>query len=321
VTPLVALVGATATGKSALAIALAERFDGEVVACDSTAVYRGIDIGTDKVSARDQRGIPHHLTDLVDPTDVFSAAAYAQAAADAIRDIVARGRLPILAGGTGFYYRALVRGLFPGPPRNDQLRARLDRVADGRGVDALSRWLRRVDPESATRIQPRDQKRLVRALEVYLETGRSLSSHFADTCAPIADLSVRAVGIDLDRSLLLPRVTRRVDTQLSAGVVDEVQHLLAQGVPAGAHALGGLVYRQVVEHLDGVRDLAATRELIIRENMRYARRQVMWFRKEPGVTWIPGPGETLEAVDRASALVDEWRSTWHRPTLAGASAS
>ena len=187
---LVAVVGPTATGKSALALALAQTFDGEVVGCDSTAVYRGVDIGTDKVPVADQRGVPHHLIDLVEPTETYSAARYARDAAAMIREIDGRKRLPILVGGTGFYYRALVRGLFPGPERDDELRARLDRVADRRGVEYLHRWLSSVDPGSALRIQPRDRKRLVRALEVYLLTGRPLTSHFDATASPIADVAV-----------------------------------------------------------------------------------------------------------------------------------
>src|SRR5205814_3283736 len=171
---LVAVLGPTATGKSALALAIAERFGGEIINCDSTAVYRGFDIGTDKVAAADRRGIPHHLIDIVEPSDEYTAAQFARDAAAIVRDIHARGRLPVLAGGTGFYYRALTRGLFPGPGRNAALRGRLESIAEKRGVGFLHRLLRRVDPESAARIQPRDLKRSVRALEVYLLTGRPL---------------------------------------------------------------------------------------------------------------------------------------------------
>src|SRR5262249_22990914 len=160
---MVAVLGATATGKSALALALAARFGGEIVNCDSTAVYRGFDIGTDKPSPADRARIPHHLIDIVDPTAEYTAAEFARDAATAIRAIHARGRLPILAGGTGFYYRALTRGLFPGPGRDPGLRRRLESIAERRGVGFLHRFLRRVDPESAARIQPRDLKRLVRA--------------------------------------------------------------------------------------------------------------------------------------------------------------
>jgi tRNA dimethylallyltransferase len=300
---LVAVVGPTATGKSALGLGLAEAFGGEIVSCDSTAVYRGVDIGTDKLPEQARRGIPHHLIDVVAATETYSAAEYARAASAAVRDILARGRLPILVGGTGFYYRALVRGLFPGPARDDGLRARLDAVAERRGVVSLHRWLTRVDAASARRIQPRDRKRLVRALEVYLLTGRPLTDHFGETTSPIAGTRVLAMGVSMARPALRERVAARVDAQFARGVVAEVQRLIAAGVPASAHAFSGLVYRQVVEMLRSVRDEAATRELIVRENMRYARRQLIWFRKEPNVRWLEGPGESPAALASARDLV------------------
>jgi tRNA dimethylallyltransferase len=296
---LLAVLGPTATGKSALALRLAEALDGEIVSCDSTAVYRGIDIGTDKPSDADRARVPHHLIDVAAPDEVYTAARYAADAAGAIGDILSRGRQPILAGGTGFYFRALARGLFPGPAADAVLRARLERVATRRGVEALHRWLARVDPASGRRILPRDRKRLVRALEVYLLTGRPLTAHFADTASPIAGVEVRAVGLDLPRPRLRERVARRVDAQFARGVVAEVQALHAGGLPLTAHALSGLVYRQVVELLQGVRDEAATRALIVQENMRYARRQLIWFRKEPNVRWLTAAGEADEAFVRA----------------------
>jgi len=305
---LVAVVGPTATGKSALGLALAERFPGEIVACDSTAVYRGIDIGTDKVPPSEQRGVPHHLVNVAGPTETYSAARYARDAATAIRAITAGGRLPILVGGTGFYYRALVRGLFPGPERDDALRARLERVADRRGVEALHRWLVKVDAPSAGRIQPRDRKRLVRALEVYLLTGKSLTSHFEQTVSPIAGTDVLTIGVDMPRPALRARVARRVDQQFDTGVVAEVQRLLDARVPAGAHAFSGLVYRQVMEMLAGVRDERATRDLVVQENMRYARRQLVWFRNEAGVHWLAGPGESESTLASASTLVSDFLS-------------
>lgn len=306
---LVAVVGATATGKSALGLALAEALGGEILACDSTAVYRGLDIGTDKVPAAEQRGIPHHLIDLVGADEVFSAARYGREAAEIARAVCARERLPILVGGTGFYYRALIRGIFPGPSRDDALRARLDRVADRRGVEALHRWLTAVDAESARRIQPRDRKRLVRALEVYLLTGRPLTAHFGDTSSPIADFRVMTIGLTMTREALRPRIERRVDQQFAAGVVDEVRRLLAMGLPASAHALSGLVYRQVMDLLAGVRNEADTRALIVQENLRYARRQAVWFRSEPVTHWIEGPGEGAAAITRAVDLVSRWLDT------------
>ena len=223
-----------------------------------------------------------------------------------MRAITARGHLPVIVGGTGFYYRALVRGLFPGPARHDEMRARLERVAARRGVESLHRWLARIDAESALRIQPRDLKRIVRALEVYLVTGRPLTAHFEATTSPIADYTILPIGLDLPRDVLRPRVAARVDDQFARGVVAEVAALLASGVPVSAHAFSGLVYRQILEMLQGVRDEAATRALIVQENMRYARRQLIWFRKEPNVRWIHGAGETPDVQTNAAAIVEEF---------------
>jgi tRNA dimethylallyltransferase len=283
---------------------LAERLGGEILNCDSTAVYRGFDIGTDKVPPAEQRGIPHHLVDIAEPTDVYTAAQFARDADRVIREVHGRGHVPILVGGTGFYYRALTRGLFPGPGADETLRARLDRVADRKGPERLHRLLRRVDPDSADRIMARDQKRLVRALEVYLSTGRPLTAHFADTRSPVADCEVVAIALRIPPDLTAQRVAIRVERQFVRGIVDEVKGLLARGVPAEARPFGGLVYRQVMEMLRGVRDEAATRALIVQENRRYARRQLIWFRKEPNLIWFDGPGELPDALHRVEeALV------------------
>jgi tRNA dimethylallyltransferase len=299
------VLGPTASGKSALGLALAERHGGEIINCDSTAVYRGFDIGTDKLPVEARRGVSHHLIDIADPTDVYTAAQFARDAAAVIRDVHGRGRLPVLVGGTGFYYRALTRGLFPGPGADDRLRARLDRVAMRRGPERLHRMLARVDPESAARIMPRDQKRLVRALEVYLATGKPLTAHFATTASPIADCRVTAIALRLPPALTAERVARRVDDQFARGIVDEVRGLLARGVPPDARPFGGLVYRQVMEMLRGVRGEAETRALIVQENRRYARRQLIWFRKEPNLRWFDGPGERADTLQRVEAALVE----------------
>ena len=293
---VVAVLGPTATGKSALALAIAERCNGEIINCDSTAVIRGFDIGTDKVPLAERRGVPHHLIDIVDPTAEYTAAQYTRDAAAVIRDIHARGRLPIVAGGTGFYLRALTGGLFPGPGGDAACRARLDAIAARRGVERLHRMLARVDPASAARIQPRDQKRLVRALEVYFLTGRPLTDHFAETTSLIPDATVLAIGVTLPAALIAERVARRVDEQFARGLLDEIRTMLASGVPDDARPFGGLVYRQALEHLRGVRDEAATRALIVQENRRYAKRQLTWFRKEPNLTWFEGPGESAGTI-------------------------
>jgi tRNA dimethylallyltransferase len=295
---VLAVLGPTASGKSALGLALAERYGGEIINCDSTAVYRGFDIGTDKPPVEERRGIPHHLIDIADPTEVYTAAQFAHDAAAAIRDIHARGRVPILVGGTGFYYRALTRGLFPGPGADEALRSRLDRIADKRGVECLHRMLRRVDPASAARIMPRDRKRLVRALEVYFTTGRPLTAHFDETRSLIPDVEVIAIALRLPPELTAGRVARRVDQQFARGILAEVEGLLARGVPPHARPFGGLVYRQVMEMRRGVRGEAETRALIVQENRRYARRQLIWFRKEPNLIWFDGPGERAETQSR-----------------------
>jgi len=306
---VLAVLGPTAAGKSALGLSLAERHNGEIINCDSTAVYRGFDIGTDKMAVEAQRGVPHHLIDIADPTAVYTAAQYARDAATAIRDVHRRGRLPILVGGTGFYYRALTRGLFPGPGADEQLRNRLNRIADAHGAERLHRLLQRADPPSAARIMARDRKRLVRALEVYYTTGRPLTSHFSETISPISDCEVVAVALRLPPALTAERVARRVDEQFARGIVDEVRALLARGVPADARPFGGLVYRQVMEMLRGVRGESETRALIVQENRRYARRQLIWFRKEPNLRWFDGPGEredVLRLVEEALAM-HGWR--------------
>ena len=299
----VAVLGPTASGKSALGLTLAERLGGEIVNCDSTAVYRGLDIGTDKLPLAERRGIPHHLLDVAGPTETYTAARFAADAARAVREIEARGRVPIVVGGTGLYYRALTRGLFPGPARDEALRARLHAIAERRGPGRLHRWLTRTDPASSARIQPRDTQRMVRALEVYLLTGRPLTAHFDDTEKPLPEFQAVPIGLAPERALIAERVARRVDQQFASGIVREIEGLVAAGVPREAHAFSGLVYRQVLEMLAGARDEAATRALIVQENMRYAKRQLIWFRKEPNLRWIPATGERDDTRDAALAHV------------------
>jgi tRNA dimethylallyltransferase len=320
---VLAVLGPTASGKSALGLSLAASFDGEIVNCDSTAVYRGFDIGTDKLTIEERRGFPHHLIDIADPTDTYTAARFALDAERAIREVHARGKLPILVGGTGFYYRALTRGLFPGPGADDCLRERLDRIALRKGPERLHRLLQSVDSDSARRIMPRDRKRLVRALEVYFATGRPLTAHFAATTSRISDCEVVALALKLPAAATAERVARRVEQQFARGIVNEVRGLLARGVPRNARPFGGLVYRQVMAMLSGVRDEQATRALIVQENRRYAHRQLIWFRKEPNLIWFDGPGERPETVQHvrdaltARGLCAPDISTGNRAVLRG----
>src|SRR5206468_3739065 len=222
----------------ALGLAVAECFGGEIVNCDSTAVYRGFDIGTDKLPMAQRRGIPHHLIDIVEPTEEYTAAQFARDASATIRDVLLRGRLPIVVGGTGFYYRALTRGLFPGPAADERMRTRLEAAADRRGTAFLHRMLQRLDPPSAARIHSGDRKRMIRALEVFFLTGRPLTQHFADTRSPIEGMQVIPIALRIPAALTAERVARRVDKQFERGLLDEIRGLLARGVPESARPFG-----------------------------------------------------------------------------------
>jgi tRNA dimethylallyltransferase len=300
---IVAIVGPTASGKSGLGLALAQTLGGEIVACDSTAVYRGFDIGTDKVPPSEQCGIPHHMVDIAEPARDYTAADYARDAMQVIRGIHGRGRLPVLVGGTGFYYRALARGLFPGPGRHDVIRGRLEALAARHGAGRLHRLLGHIDPPSAARIQPRDVMRVVRALEVYYQSGRTLTDHFADTRAPLDGWNIIAIAVRPPWEEIADRISRRVDLQFARGIEDEVRSLLAGGVPASARPFTGYVYRRVLELVRGERDRASARELIVRENRHYARRQLIWFRKEPNLVWIQRAGDREDSVHEAGRVI------------------
>jgi tRNA dimethylallyltransferase len=250
----------------------------------------------------ERRGIPHHLIDVAEPTEVYTAARYVSDARGAVDAIYARGNWPIIVGGTGLYYRALVRGLFPGPGADEALRLRLEQIAERRGVEFLHRMVARVDPPSGQRILLRDRKRLIRALEVYFVTGKPLTEHFASTVSPLAGYETLSVGLSLTMELIVERVARRVEAQFSHGLLDEIRGLLARGVPETARPFGGLVYRQVLDYLHGVRNEAETRELIVRENRHYARRQLIWFRKEPNLIWLQTSGEKPETLAAVEAL-------------------
>ena len=240
---------------------------------------------------------------MVEPTESYTAARFAHDASEAVGEIYRRGKWPILVGGTGLYYRALTRGLFPGPAADSELRGRLDAIADRRGVHRLHRMLARVDPDSARRILPRDRKRMVRALEVYFLTGTPLTDHFAATVSPLADHRVVPVVLSPPMSVIAERVKKRVDAQFEQGLMEEIRELLASGVPESARPFGGLVYRQALELLHGVRGEAETRELITRENRHYARRQLIWFRKEPNLVWLQTSGEDPDTLTAVEALL------------------
>jgi tRNA dimethylallyltransferase len=282
---LIAVVGPTASGKSALALRLAEGLGGEVVSCDSLQVYRGLDIGSAKAGAEERRRVRHHLLDVVDPDQHFSAADYARAARAALDEIAGRGALPVVAGGTGLYLRALLGGLFEGPSRDPVLRHRLEGLAQRFGDARLHRLLARVDPPAAARTAPRDRVRVVRALEVYWTSGRTISEHQAAPLQPLQGYDVRLIGLSPPRDALLQAVERRVDQMLASGLLDEVRALLSRH-PEGLRPLQAIGYRQAVAVVHGEMDLAQAQRDMVKDTMRYAKRQMTWFRHQATVDWF-----------------------------------
>ncbi len=277
--PAVAILGPTASGKSALALDLAERLGGEILCCDSMQVYRGMDIGTAKATPTERAAVPHHLLDLVAPDEQFHAAAWAKAASTLIQDAEARERLPIVVGGTGLYYRALVRGLFEAPRPDPAIRARHQEEAGRQGVPALHERLRVIDPEAAAKILPGDLVRISRALEVYEQTGVTISEQRRKKAVPPAPVRLFSVLLEFDMDTLRVRIAARVDHMMSAGFLDEVRALRTAGF-AAARSMQALGYKQLGSYLDGASTLEAAVADIKSATAAYARRQRTWFRRE-----------------------------------------
>ena len=283
---LVIVLGPTAVGKSRIAVDLALRFGGEVVNGDSIQVYHGFDIGTAKPGPDDRRGVRHHLIDIVGPEVQYTAADFVRDALAAAREIAARGRVPIVAGGTGLYLKALVDGLFPGPGRDPAVRAALEAEAAERGLDALFRRLEAVDPDYARKVRDRDRVRIIRALEVHAATGRPISEHFRKTRSPVEGRTVLLLGLKLERDALCRRIDERVDRMFARGLVDEVRELLEQGVPGTAPAFRALGYKHVIRLLRGEIGREEAVALTKTDTRRYAKRQMTWFSRMAGVVWF-----------------------------------
>jgi tRNA dimethylallyltransferase len=272
------LTGPTASGKTAVGVELARRLGAEIVSLDSMALYRGMDIGTAKPTADERADVPHHLIDVIEPDEQYSVAQYVQAAQAAASEIATRGRVPLFVGGTPLYLKALLRGIFSGPPADWELRRSLQAVAEAEGNEELHARLAAVDPLSARRLHPRDTRRVIRALEVFEKTGRSITelqqqfdrARGADECHVFA--------LDWPRTELEERIDRRVDAMFAAGLVDEVRGLLAAEEPLGRTASQAVGYREVIEHLRGARELAETIELVKLRTRQFAKRQMTWFR-------------------------------------------
>ncbi len=304
--PVIAVMGPTASGKSALGIALARRFGGEVLNCDSVQVYREIEIATAKVPLAERQGVPHHLLDFVPPETNYTAGAWATAALAMIEEIEARGRIALLVGGTGFYLRALREPFFPSPPTDAALRARLTTLRQARGPAHLHKLLQRLDPTAAEKLYPRDWSRVQRALEVRLQTGRRLSAQQpARPVPPAVAARIRVFALNPPRAELYQRINERTKAHFRAGLVAEVQQLLAAGVPAESNALGAHGYRRVVELLRGQRDLASAIEQTKLDVRHYAKRQLAWFRREQGVAWLAGFGDDAAVQAGCAALIEQ----------------
>lgn len=303
--PIFAIVGPTASGKSALGIALAQRFNGEIINCDSVQVYREIQIATAKVPVAERGGIPHHLIDVVSPGRNYTAGDWARDAISKIDEIDARGTLPMIVGGSGFYLRALREPFFSSPPTDVVLRGRLTQLRERRGALHLYRMLQRMDPASALQLYPRDWPRVQRALEVRFQTGRALSAQRHEMPGPHPHAArVRVFALSPPRPELYRRINARADAHFEAGLVEEVRQLLAAGVSPSSNALGAHGYRRVVEHLRGERDLSSAIEQTRLDVRHYAKRQLSWFRREPGVEWVSGFGEDSEVQRYVASRVE-----------------
>ena len=295
------ILGPTASGKSALAIWLAERLDGEVLACDSTQVYRHFEVGTAKVPPSARHSIPHHLLDLVEPNEVFTAGEYRRCALEVLEDMKQRGRLPILTAGTGLYLRALLEGLADAPTRSEELRARLRRRGESRGAAFLHRLLTRLDPEAAARIAARDTQKAIRALEMRLLAGKPVGEIHRSGRESLEGFRIHKIGLSPPRAQLYARINARTEAMLCAGWLEEVKALLARGVPTTAKPFEFIGYSELREHLEGrlSREQAVTQTQ--QATRRYAKRQMTWFRREPGVEWFAGFGDAPEIQEAVLA--------------------
>jgi tRNA dimethylallyltransferase len=282
----VAIVGATATGKSVLAMTLAEELGGEIVNADALQVYRGFDIGTAKPGAAERARVPHHLIDVLDPSEPWSAGEFARRAGQAIAEIQGRGRTPIVVGGSGLYLRALFEGMSPVPPSDPEVRGELRERLGREGLEALAAELARVDPATAERLAAGDTQRVLRALEVARVSGRTLSSWIAEQPFGTQRIAALRVGLTLPRVLLYDRISGRVARMVEEGWVEEVARLLALGLDPGLPAFQAIGYRQVVRHLEGGWSLDDAIADTVKATRRFAKRQETWFRREPDVNWF-----------------------------------
>jgi tRNA dimethylallyltransferase len=305
---LVVLLGPTASGKTALSLAIAERFNGEIVSCDSVAVYRDFEIGTAKPTAEERARVPHHCIDIVSPERDYSAGDYQRDGRTAIAAIAARGRLPIVTGGTGLYLRALLEGLFDGPQRSEPLRARLRRSATRHGAGWLSRLLGRLDTNASSRIHANDTPKLIRAIEVSLEARRPITEAWTAGAAPLSGYRILRLGLAPERVALYRRIDTRAAAMFDRGLVAETARLMAK-YGADRRIFDALGYRQARQLLAGELTEAQAIEAAQRGHRNYAKRQVTWFRREPEVRWLAGFGDDAAIQQAAAEAVAAQRET------------
>ena len=299
---IITIAGPTASGKTALSILLAKEMDGEIVSCDSMQVYKDMDIGTAKPTLEEQAGIPHHMLSVAEPWEDFSVSRYCAMADPIVEDILRRGKSPIIVGGTGLYMDALIRGNAFAPCPSTGRREELEALAASQGIEAVIERLRAVDPESAARLHPSDQKRIIRAMEVYLETGMTITEHNRKTQEiPPKYHPIRFALTDRQRQTLYDRIDRRVDTMVEAGLIEEIQGLLARGIPEKCTAMQAIGYKEFVAALHGACSLEEAAGQVKQSSRRYAKRQLTWFRRNPENIWlIREDGQTsMEILDSA----------------------
>ena len=284
---LICIAGPTASGKTALSIALAKELDGEIVSCDSMQVYKGMDIGTAKPTIEEMEGIPHHMLSVAEPWEDFSVGKYCQMATPIVDDILSRGKTAIVAGGTGLYMDALIRGNDFAPVPSTGRREELEQLAEAEGIEAVIAKLREVDPESADRLHPSDQKRIIRAMEVYLETGETITEHNRKTqLIPPRYNPVWFALEDADRATLYERIDRRVEVMLQQGLLEEIQGLLDAGIPEKCTAMQAIGYKEFVDVLKGRSTMDVATALVQQSSRKYAKRQLTWFRRNSAIHWL-----------------------------------
>ncbi len=292
---LLVILGPTCVGKSTTAIKIARIFFGEIINCDSMQVYKGFDIGTDKMTLAQRGNIPHHLLDIISPSAQFNAADFIQLALEAVGNIHKKKKLPIITGGTGLYLKALLDGLFPEGKSDPNIRKRLEEEAKANGFKNLGERLKTIDPQYAEKIGSNDKYRIIRALEVFETTNISLTEHFAQTRSFVADFHILKIGLKIDRQILYTNIEKRVDKIFTRGLVNEVKNLLENGVKEWSPPFRALGYKHVLKHLRNEITLEETVILTKRDTRHYAKRQMTWFRKMEGIEWFnPEEFESLE---------------------------